>query len=45
MADQPDAPDRAALRARLSRAVELAAWEEFDTLNAYLASDGQEVPA
>ena len=41
---QSDAPARATLRATLSRAIELAAWEEFDTLNAYLSADGQEVP-
>jgi len=42
LADQPGAADRAALRRRLSRAIELAAWEEFDTLNAYLAAEEQE---
>jgi flavin reductase (DIM6/NTAB) family NADH-FMN oxidoreductase RutF len=45
IAAQPDASERAGLRARLSRAVELAAWEEFDVLNAFLESEGEEVPA
>lgn len=39
---EPAAPERAALRARLSRAIELAAWEEFSQLNAYLAAGGKE---
>jgi flavin reductase (DIM6/NTAB) family NADH-FMN oxidoreductase RutF len=36
------APDRAELRRKLSRAVELAAWEEFDALQAFLDAGGEE---